>query len=95
MIAPPPLPMRPMIWLFGSAQFFTSVVGPNGSGKSNVIDALLFVFGFKASRIRLKRIGELVHSSTKLTGRADRPVDPSSPFRVKDPGEADGYSAYS
>lgn len=47
-------------------KFFTSVVGPNGSGKSNVIDALLFVFGFKASRIRLKRIGELVHSSTKF-----------------------------
>ena len=28
----------------------TSVVGPNGSGKSNVIDAMLFVFGFKAKQ---------------------------------------------
>ena len=28
----------------------TSVVGPNGSGKSNVIDAMLFVFGFKANK---------------------------------------------
>ena len=28
----------------------TSVVGPNGSGKSNVIDSMLFVFGFKASK---------------------------------------------
>ena len=28
----------------------TSVVGPNGSGKSNVIDAMLFVFGFKAAK---------------------------------------------
>eukprot|EP00667_Euglena_gracilis_P000318 EG_transcript_318 len=46
-------------------KFFSSIVGPNGSGKSNVIDALLFVFGFKASKIRLKRIGELVHSSAK------------------------------
>ncbi|KAL9018568.1 MAG: hypothetical protein Q9185_004170 [Variospora sp. 1 TL-2023] len=27
---------------------FSSVVGPNGSGKSNVIDSLLFVFGFRA-----------------------------------------------
>ena len=26
----------------------SSVVGPNGSGKSNVIDAMLFVFGFRA-----------------------------------------------
>ena len=28
----------------------TSVVGPNGSGKSNVIDAMIFVFGFKAKQ---------------------------------------------
>ncbi|KAI4097096.1 MAG: hypothetical protein LQ344_000505 [Seirophora lacunosa] len=28
---------------------FSSVVGPNGSGKSNVIDSLLFVFGFRAT----------------------------------------------
>ena len=40
-------------------------MGPNGSGKSNVIDALLFVFGFKASKIRLKRVSELVHKSGK------------------------------
>ena len=31
---------------------FTSIVGPNGSGKSNVIDSMLFVFGYKASKIR-------------------------------------------
>lgn len=31
----------------------TSVVGPNGSGKSNVIDAMLFVFGFKANKCAL------------------------------------------
>jgi len=27
-------------------------VGPNGSGKSNVIDAILFVFGFRANKMR-------------------------------------------
>lgn len=32
-------------------QNFTSVVGPNGSGKSNVIDAMLFVFGFKTAKV--------------------------------------------
>lgn len=32
-------------------QNFSSVVGPNGSGKSNVIDAMLFVFGFKAKKV--------------------------------------------
>ena len=31
---------------------FTSIVGPNGSGKSNVIDSMLFVFGYKAAKIR-------------------------------------------
>ena len=34
---------------------FTSIVGPNGSGKSNVIDSMLFVFGYKASKIRYFR----------------------------------------
>lgn len=35
---------------------FTSIVGPNGSGKSNVIDAMLFVFGKRASKLRLKKV---------------------------------------
>ena len=38
-------------------------LGPNGSGKSNVIDALLFVFGFKASKIRSKKLSVLIHKS--------------------------------
>lgn len=43
---------------------FSSVVGPNGSGKSNVIDALLFVFGKKASQLRLSKVSELIHKSS-------------------------------
>jgi structural maintenance of chromosome 4 len=42
---------------------FTAIIGPNGSGKSNVIDALLFVFGYRASKIRSKKISVLIHSS--------------------------------
>ncbi|KAJ3218231.1 hypothetical protein HDU67_006340 [Dinochytrium kinnereticum] len=42
---------------------FTSIVGPNGSGKSNVIDALLFVFGFKAKKMRQDRLSDLIHNS--------------------------------
>merc|ERR1719248_489869 len=42
---------------------FSSVVGPNGSGKSNTIDALLFVFGKRAKKIRLNKVSELIHSS--------------------------------
>ncbi|CAG8521184.1 4706_t:CDS:10 [Ambispora gerdemannii] len=42
---------------------FTSVVGPNGSGKSNVIDALLFVFGYRANKMRQAKLSGLIHSS--------------------------------
>lgn len=42
---------------------FTAIVGPNGSGKSNVIDSMLFVFGYRAQKIRSKKIGVLVHNS--------------------------------
>ncbi|EGT52057.1 hypothetical protein CAEBREN_29581 [Caenorhabditis brenneri] len=42
---------------------FTSIIGPNGSGKSNLIDSLLFVFGFRASKIRSTKVSNLIHSS--------------------------------
>ncbi|KAJ3416526.1 hypothetical protein HDV05_001263 [Chytridiales sp. JEL 0842] len=42
---------------------FTAIVGPNGSGKSNVIDALLFVFGFKAKKMRQGKLSDLIHHS--------------------------------
>ena len=38
-------------------------MGPNGSGKSNTIDALLFVFGFKANKMRQGHVSELIHNS--------------------------------
>ena len=41
----------------------TSVVGPNGSGKSNVIDSMLFVFGFNAKKMRQGKVSELIHAS--------------------------------
>ena len=41
----------------------TSIIGPNGSGKSNVIDALLFVFGFKALQMRMKSLNDLIHKN--------------------------------
>lgn len=44
---------------------FSSVVGPNGSGKSNVIDSLLFVFGFRASKMRQGKVSALIHNSAQ------------------------------
>lgn len=45
---------------------FNAIVGPNGSGKSNVIDSLLFVFGYRASKIRSKKLSVLLHKSEKF-----------------------------
>ncbi|KAJ8956971.1 hypothetical protein NQ318_012135 [Aromia moschata] len=42
---------------------FNAIVGPNGSGKSNVIDSMLFVFGFRATKIRSKKVSVLLHNS--------------------------------
>ncbi|KAE8234564.1 hypothetical protein CF326_g388 [Tilletia indica] len=47
---------------------FSSVVGPNGSGKSNVIDALLFVFGWRANKMRQGKLSELIHNSAGNEG---------------------------
>ncbi|PKI84799.1 hypothetical protein MVES_000865 [Malassezia vespertilionis] len=41
---------------------FSSVVGPNGSGKSNVIDSLLFVFGWRANKMRQGKLSELIYN---------------------------------
>ncbi|XP_049851772.1 structural maintenance of chromosomes protein 4-like, partial [Schistocerca gregaria] len=52
---------------------FNSIIGPNGSGKSNVIDSLLFVFGYRATKIRSKNVSFLIHKS-----RADENIDSCS-----------------
>lgn len=41
------------------------MIGPNGSGKSNVIDSMLFVFGYRAQQIRSKKLSVLIHNSSK------------------------------
>ncbi|CAG9859333.1 unnamed protein product [Phyllotreta striolata] len=44
---------------------FNSIIGPNGSGKSNVIDSMLFVFGYRSTRMRSKKVSTLLHNSDK------------------------------
>ncbi|RKP14746.1 RecF/RecN/SMC [Piptocephalis cylindrospora] len=70
---------------------FSAVVGPNGSGKSNVIDALLFVFGWRASKMRQGKLSGLIHAS----GGHD-PIDSCSveiTFHtiIDDEASADGF----
>jgi structural maintenance of chromosome 4 len=45
---------------------FTAIVGPNGSGKSNIIDALLFVLGYRARRMRQPKLTDLIHRSAGM-----------------------------
>jgi len=54
---------------------FSAIVGPNGSGKSNVIDALLFVFGFRATKMRQSKIKELIHNSEEFPNLDSCSVD--------------------
>uniref|UniRef100_A0A914Z3Q4 Structural maintenance of chromosomes protein n=1 Tax=Panagrolaimus superbus TaxID=310955 RepID=A0A914Z3Q4_9BILA len=42
---------------------FSAIVGANGSGKSNIIDALMFVFGTNAAKIRSTNLKALIHKS--------------------------------
>ena len=45
---------------FGSANF-TSIIGPNGSGKSNMMDAISFVLGVRASHLRSNQLKDLIY----------------------------------
>lgn len=40
---------------------FITIVGPIGSGKSNLIDALLFVFGYKVKKMRQGKFCDLIY----------------------------------
>lgn len=62
-----PIAKSHLIYLiFIILQAFNSIVGPNGSGKSNVIDSMLFVFGYRASKIRSAKISNIIHYSDTM-----------------------------
>ncbi|XP_062990427.1 structural maintenance of chromosomes protein 1B [Elgaria multicarinata webbii] len=61
----------------GPFKKFTCVIGPNGSGKSNLMDALSFVMGEKASNLRVKHIQELIHGA-----HVGKPVSSSGSVRM-------------
>ncbi|KAF8548534.1 hypothetical protein OG21DRAFT_1489310 [Imleria badia] len=55
---------------------FSPIVGPNGSGKSNTIDAFLFVFGYRAPKMRQGKLSELIHNSARYPDLDDCSVEP-------------------
>lgn len=40
------------------------IIGPNGCGKSNVLDSLLFIFGFRSDKLRQDNLKSLIHKSS-------------------------------
>ncbi|ODV89288.1 hypothetical protein CANCADRAFT_3915 [Tortispora caseinolytica NRRL Y-17796] len=47
---------------FGPNQIsFLSIIGPNGSGKSNLMDAISFVLGIKATYLRSSTLSDLIY----------------------------------
>ncbi|EPR78851.1 structural maintenance of chromosome protein [Spraguea lophii 42_110] len=43
---------------------FSAIIGPNGSGKSNIIDSLLFLFGYRAKKMRQSVSTDLIYKDT-------------------------------
>lgn len=66
------------------------MVGPNGSGKSNVIDAMLFVFGKRAKKLRLNKVSELIHKSDAVRDNPPQSARVSVYFQeIIDRGDGD------
>merc|ERR1711997_1140728 len=70
---------------------FTSIVGPNGSGESNVIDSMLFVFGYRAQKIRSKKISVLIHNSENHPNVQSCKVQVHFQAIIDDDSEKDGF----
>ncbi|CAI4222154.1 unnamed protein product [Auanema sp. JU1783] len=49
--------------IVGPFKKFTAIIGPNGSGKSNLMDAICFVLGEKATSLRVKKLSDLIHGA--------------------------------
>ncbi|ETB56879.1 hypothetical protein YYC_05245 [Plasmodium yoelii 17X] len=68
---------------------FSCIVGPNGSGKSNIIDAMLFVFGRRAKKIRQNKLSDLIHNSKYSTNNEYTKVSIYFKTIIDKPGEED------
>ncbi|XP_077373299.1 structural maintenance of chromosomes protein 1B [Festucalex cinctus] len=49
--------------VIGPFMEFNCIIGPNGSGKSNVMDAISFATGERASALRVKHLSDLIHGA--------------------------------
>ncbi|OTF74898.1 structural maintenance of chromosomes protein 4-like protein, partial [Euroglyphus maynei] len=65
---------------------FNSIVGPNGSGKSNVIDSMLFVFGYRSQKLRCTKMSSIIHNSESMPNCEFAQVDVNF-ARIDDKGD--------
>lgn len=72
-------------------KYFSAVVGPNGSGKSNLLESLLFVFGYRAKKMRLNKLSELIHSSALHNNLEKASVEVHFQEIIDDDSDADLY----
>lgn len=72
-------------------KYFTAIIGPNGSGKSNVIDSMLFVFGYRATRLRSKKISALLHDSPNHPKVTSCTVTVHFALMIDVPDDVDAY----
>ncbi|CAK9796361.1 Structural maintenance of chromosomes protein 1A [Anthophora quadrimaculata] len=53
--------------VIGPIKSFTAIIGANGSGKSNIMDAISFVMGEKAKKLRVNQLSELIYGASTGT----------------------------
>ncbi|EFA79147.1 structural maintenance of chromosome protein [Heterostelium album PN500] len=51
--------------VIGTFKQFSCIIGPNGSGKSNLMEAIIFVLGYKSSQIRGTNLTDLIFKPMK------------------------------
>ncbi|KAM3610055.1 uncharacterized protein V6R79_024523 [Siganus canaliculatus] len=49
--------------VIGPFKSFNCIIGPNGAGKSNIMEALSFAMGQRASTLRVKHLRDLIHGA--------------------------------
>ncbi|EFC49743.1 structural maintenance of chromosome 1, partial [Naegleria gruberi] len=58
--------------IIGPFDDFTCVIGPNGSGKSNLMDAISFVMGLRATYLRSSHLKQLIFNGDGLATQQNR-----------------------
>ncbi|MEM3371708.1 MAG: AAA family ATPase, partial [Candidatus Korarchaeum sp.] len=70
-----------------------AITGPNGSGKSNILDAIAFLMGWRARRLRASRLEHLVRRGAPWA-QVSLVVNSGERFRISRRVRPNGVSSY-